>query len=156
MVVFAPQNVIKDPPFTKLDILTCRNMLIYMEPALQKKLMSLFNYSLNEGGIMLLGAFGQLQFEVVAHRLKSEYGAEVRLLPARYSLARWVSSADPIALKKFTQENIHRMAEDVVGAAVFLATHKSELDVAQQRWESIEFHALREHAGLIYQSELAG
>ena len=108
------------------------------------------------GGIMLLGAFGQLQFEVVAHRLKSEYGAEVRLLPARYSLARWVSSADPIALKKFTQENIHRMAEDVVGAAVFLATHKSELDVAQQRWESIEFHALREHAGLIYQSELAG
>jgi peptide chain release factor 3 len=108
------------------------------------------------GGIMLLGAFGQLQFEVVAHRLKSEYGAEVRLLPARYSLARWVSSVDPVALKKFTQENIHRMAEDVVGAAVFLATHKSELDVAQQRWESIEFHALREHAGLIYQSELAG
>jgi peptide chain release factor 3 len=108
------------------------------------------------GGIMLLGAFGQLQFEVVAHRLKSEYGAEVRLLPARYSLARWVSSTDAVALKKFTQENIHRMAEDVVGAAVFLATHKSELDVAQQRWESIEFHALREHAGLIYQSELAG
>jgi peptide chain release factor 3 len=108
------------------------------------------------GGIMLLGAFGQLQFEVVAHRLKSEYGAEVRLLPARYSLARWVSSADPVALKRFTQENIHRMAEDVVGAAVFLATHKSELDVAQQRWKSIEFHALREHAGLIYQSELAG
>ncbi len=108
------------------------------------------------GGIMLLGAFGQLQFEVVAHRLKSEYGAEVRLLPARYSLARWVSSTDPVALKKFTQENIHRMAEDVVGAAVFLATHKSELDVAQQRWDSIEFHALREHAGLIYQSELAG
>jgi two-component system CheB/CheR fusion protein len=55
MVVFAPQNVIKDPPFTKLDILTCRNMLIYMEPELQKKLMVLFNYSLNPGGIMLLG-----------------------------------------------------------------------------------------------------
>ncbi len=55
MVVFAPQNVIKDPPFTKLDIITCRNMLIYMEPELQKKLMSLFNYSLNSGGIMVLG-----------------------------------------------------------------------------------------------------
>jgi len=36
MVVFAPQNVIKDPPFTKLDILSCRNLLIYMEPELQK------------------------------------------------------------------------------------------------------------------------
>lgn len=55
MVVFAPQNVIKDPPFTKLDILTCRNMLIYMELELQKKLMLLFNYSLNLGGIMVLG-----------------------------------------------------------------------------------------------------
>ena len=55
MVVFAPQNVIKDPPFTKLDILTCRNMLIYMEPELQRKLMALFHYSLNPGGIMLLG-----------------------------------------------------------------------------------------------------
>jgi peptide chain release factor 3 len=48
------------------------------------------------------------------------------------------------------------MAEDVVGASVLLASHKSELDVAQQRWESIQFHALREHAGLIYQSDLAG
>ncbi|WP_370626012.1 peptide chain release factor 3 [Polynucleobacter sp. 71A-WALBACH] len=108
------------------------------------------------GGTMLLGAFGQLQFEVVSHRLQTEYGAEVRLLPARYNLARWVSSDDPVALKKFIQENIHRMAEDVVGASVFLASHKSELDVAQQRWESIQFHALREHAGLIYQSDLAG
>ncbi|MCX6306094.1 MAG: hypothetical protein NT040_14120 [Bacteroidetes bacterium] len=56
MVVFATQNVIKDPPFTKLDILTCRNMLIYMEPALQEKLMVLFNYSLNPGGTLLLGS----------------------------------------------------------------------------------------------------
>jgi two-component system CheB/CheR fusion protein len=55
MVVFASQNVIKDPPFTKLDLLTCRNLLIYMEPELQHKLMKLFNYSLNPGGIMVLG-----------------------------------------------------------------------------------------------------
>ncbi|MCE7504815.1 peptide chain release factor 3 [Polynucleobacter sp. IMCC30063] len=108
------------------------------------------------GGPMLLGAFGQLQFEVVSHRLKSEYGAEVRLLPARFNLARWVSSDDPLILKKFIEENSHRMAEDVVNAPVFLAAHKSELDVAQQRWESIRFHALREHAGLVYQSALAG
>lgn len=55
MIVFAPHNVTKDPPFTKLDFLACRNMLIYMEPELQKKLISLFNYSLNSGGILLLG-----------------------------------------------------------------------------------------------------
>jgi two-component system CheB/CheR fusion protein len=56
MVVFAPQSVIKDPPFTKLDLLLCRNMLIYMEPELQNKLIELFNYSLNPGGILLLGS----------------------------------------------------------------------------------------------------
>jgi two-component system, chemotaxis family, CheB/CheR fusion protein len=55
MIVFAPHNVTKDPPFTKLDFLACRNMLIYMEPELQKKLISLFNYSLNPNGILLLG-----------------------------------------------------------------------------------------------------
>jgi len=55
MVVFAVQNVIKDPPFTKLDFLSCRNMMIYMEAPLQMKLINLFNYSLNPGGILLLG-----------------------------------------------------------------------------------------------------
>lgn len=56
MVIFATQNVIKDPPFTKIDILTCRNLLIYMEPELQNKMMSLFHYSLNLSGIMILGS----------------------------------------------------------------------------------------------------
>lgn len=55
MIVFAPHNVIKDPPFTKLDLLLCRNLLIYMEPKLQIKLMNLFHYSLKANGIMLLG-----------------------------------------------------------------------------------------------------
>ena len=56
MVIFAPQNLIMDPPFTKLDILSCRNLLIYLTPAVQKKLMPLFHYSLNPGGILFLGS----------------------------------------------------------------------------------------------------
>ncbi len=56
MVIFAPQNVIMDPPFTKLDILTCRNLLIYLSAELQKKLLPLFHYSLNPGGVLLLGS----------------------------------------------------------------------------------------------------
>jgi two-component system CheB/CheR fusion protein len=55
MVVFAPQNVIMDPPFTKLDILSCRNLLIYLTPELQKKLLPLFHYCLKPGGILFLG-----------------------------------------------------------------------------------------------------
>jgi len=54
-IVFAPHNIIMDPPFTKLDIITCRNLLIYMEQEIQKKLLPLFHYSLNPGGILFLG-----------------------------------------------------------------------------------------------------
>jgi len=56
MVVFAPHNVIMDPPFTKLDILTCRNLLIYLGSELQKKLLPLFHYSLKPGGTLMLGS----------------------------------------------------------------------------------------------------
>ena len=56
MVVFASQNLIKDPPFTKIDILTCRNVMIYMESELQKKLIALFHYSLNPDGYLILGS----------------------------------------------------------------------------------------------------
>ncbi len=56
MVTFAPQSLILDPPFTKLDILSCRNLLIYLAPEMQKKLIPLFHYSLNPGGILFLGS----------------------------------------------------------------------------------------------------
>ncbi|MBN1989346.1 MAG: PAS domain-containing protein [Bacteroidales bacterium] len=56
MVVFAQHNLIMHPPFTKIDILSCRNLLIYMEPELQKKILRLFYYSLNTNGVMLLGS----------------------------------------------------------------------------------------------------
>ena len=55
MVTFATQNVIMDPPFTRLDILTCRNLLIYLMPELQQKLLPLFHYSLKPDGILFLG-----------------------------------------------------------------------------------------------------
>ncbi|MGB7874286.1 MAG: chemotaxis protein CheB, partial [Anaerolineales bacterium] len=56
MVIFAPQNIIMDPSFTKLDLLSCRNLLIYLKPELQKKLLPLFHYSLNPGGYLFLGS----------------------------------------------------------------------------------------------------
>jgi len=55
MVIFAQQNLIMDPPFTKLDILSCRNLLIYMTQELQRKVVPLLHYSLNPGGFLLLG-----------------------------------------------------------------------------------------------------
>jgi two-component system CheB/CheR fusion protein len=55
MVIFARHNLITDPPFTKLGFLSCRNLLIYLEPELQRRLLALFHYSLNPGGVLLLG-----------------------------------------------------------------------------------------------------
>jgi two-component system CheB/CheR fusion protein len=56
MVIFAPQNLIMDPPFTKLDLLSCRNLLIYLTPEVQKKLIPLFHFSLCPGGVLFLGS----------------------------------------------------------------------------------------------------
>lgn len=55
MVVFAVQSVFKDPPFSKLDLICCRNLMIYLGPELQQKLLSLFHYALNRGGFLFLG-----------------------------------------------------------------------------------------------------
>ena len=56
MVVFAPQNIIKDPPFTRLDLLCCRNLLIYFGQKLQNQLLPIFRYSLKEDGLLFLGS----------------------------------------------------------------------------------------------------
>jgi two-component system, chemotaxis family, CheB/CheR fusion protein len=54
-LVFAPQDLISDPPFSKLDLLACRNVLIYLDVDLQKKLFPVFHYALNPGGLLFLG-----------------------------------------------------------------------------------------------------
>jgi two-component system CheB/CheR fusion protein len=56
MLVFSEHDLVKNPPFSKLDLISCRNLLIYMGPELQKKLMPLFHYALNPGGILVLGS----------------------------------------------------------------------------------------------------
>jgi peptide chain release factor 3 len=108
----------------------------------------------HDGGALLLGAVGTLQFEVVAHRLKHEYGVEARLMPTKYRLARWVTADDPAELKQFIDFNSYRIAYDVVEAPTFLASYQGEL-VIPERWKTIKYHALREHAGLMFQSKLA-
>jgi peptide chain release factor 3 len=108
------------------------------------------------GGALWLGAIGALQFEVAAYRLKHEYGVEARLVPTRYHLARWITADDPRELKRFIEANAHRIGYDAVDAPALLANSASELAVVQEKWKAISFHALREHAGLVFQSRLTG
>jgi peptide chain release factor 3 len=110
------------------------------------------------GSVLLLGAVGQLQFEVVAHRLEHEYGVKARIMPARYNVARWVTcdAADggEIELKRFIDGNSHRMALDAVDAPTLLLEYAGELRAIQENWPKIKFHALREHAGLVFQQRM--
>jgi two-component system CheB/CheR fusion protein len=55
LIVFAPQNLLRDPPFSRLDLITCRNLLIYLEPEAQKKVIALFHFALRQDGHLLLG-----------------------------------------------------------------------------------------------------
>ncbi len=102
------------------------------------------------GGALLLGAVGQLQFDVVAQRLETEYGVEARMTTSRFQLARWVTADNPADLKKFTTANAAYIALDVVDATAFLATSQAHLRVTQDLYPNIRFHTMREHGGHVF------
>ena len=104
------------------------------------------------GGNMLLGAIGQLQFEVVAHRLKSEYDADIRLESSQYTGARWITADSAEELKTFVNAYPQRMALDAADTLAFLCTSPYDVRLAQERFPKIHFHPLREHAGLALHS----
>ncbi|XVJ71671.1 MAG: peptide chain release factor 3 [Rhizobacter sp.] len=115
------------------------------------------------GTVLLLGAVGQLQFEVVAHRLEHEYACKARIMPSRFQVARWVTAdtgegaaADERELKRFLDANSHRVAYDAVDAPTVLVEYAPELRAIEANWPKIKFHALREHAGLVFQKRLEG
>ena len=85
---------------------------------------------------------------VTAARLAHEYGAEVRLLPANFYGARWISSEDAAELKRFIELHPSLIANDAAGVPAFLAPSKAELEVREERWTKIRFYTLREYSGL--------
>jgi peptide chain release factor 3 len=93
----------------------------------------------------LIGAVGQLQFEVVEHRLKSEYGVDAVFERAGIHTARWVTCDNPAHLSEFVKANQGRLARDVDGNYAYLADTGVNLRLAQERWPKVQFHATREH-----------
>ncbi|MGA3282416.1 MAG: chemotaxis protein CheB [Smithella sp.] len=123
MVTFATQNVVMDPPFTKLDILICRNLLIYLTPELQKKLLQLFHYSLNPGGVLFLGSsetistfthlFEPLNIKTrLFRRLESVMPAETQIFPVSFLPAKSGVSKELTMLKPAT--NLQSLADHLL------------------------------------------
>ena len=80
---------------------------------------------------------------------------KARILPSRYQVARWVTCEDPRELQRFIDANAHRVAYDAVDAPTVLVEYAPELRAIEVNWPKIKFHALREHAGLVFQRHLS-
>ena len=102
-------------------------------------------FETTQSNTLLLGAVGQLQFEVVAARLASEYTVDALYDPANISTARWLTFPDGNARRNFEREQASSLASDVDDNPVFLATSKYNLQVTMERWPKVGFHATREH-----------
>jgi two-component system CheB/CheR fusion protein len=125
MVVFAVQNVLTDPPFTRLDLLSCRNLLIYLTTDTQKKLLALFYFSLNQAGVLFLGSsesMGSLPdlFKPMDKKWKIFERKETSL--ARGDLVEFPASLlpcrvrmhDNVAAPKDTDVNITEVAQKLI------------------------------------------
>ena len=102
MVVFAPQNVLRDPPFSHVDICTCRNLLIYLEPDVQERVLALLHFALKHGGTLFLGSAetpGSLKgvFETLdpKHRIYRRIGPHSHRHPELPALAARMIAAAP-------------------------------------------------------------
>ncbi|KAF1717247.1 peptide chain release factor 3 [Pseudoxanthomonas wuyuanensis] len=95
---------------------------------------------------LILGAVGTLQFDVVAYRLKDEYGVEASFEPIGVVTARWVRSGNAKKFEEFRDKNAMNLALDAAGQLVYLAPTRVNLQLAQERAPEVSFHATREHA----------
>ena len=94
---------------------------------------------------LLLGAVGELQFDVVADRLAREYKVDALYDAANIDTDRWLTFPDAATHRNFENENAASMATDVDGNPVFLAANKYILQVTMERWTNVGFHTTREH-----------
>jgi peptide chain release factor 3 len=94
---------------------------------------------------LVLGAVGMLQFDVVAYRLKHEYGVDAQFENVNVHTARWVQSENAAKLEEFTRQNEINLGEDGAGQLVYLAPTRVNLQLTQERWPEIVFSDTREN-----------
>ena len=104
---------------------------------------------------LILGAVGPLQFDVVAFRLKDEYGVDCMFETVKVATARWVRCEDAKRLAEFKAKNHNNVAVDHAGLSVYLASSQVNLTLTQERWPEIEFLATRDHADALRDGKAA-
>ncbi len=122
MLIFAPQNIIKDPPFTRLDLISFRNVLIYFNAELQKKVIPLFHYSLLKNGVLFLGSsetingfvdlFSILDSKWKIYKKRDAFFSEQPFI--EFPAARAELKSDESIMKKNEVKNIAHLAEKII------------------------------------------
>ncbi|MCB1601515.1 MAG: hypothetical protein KDI66_15960 [Xanthomonadales bacterium] len=98
------------------------------------------------GHDLILGAVGTLQFDVVAYRLKDEYGVDCLFEPAQIHTARWIIGNDAKSIEDMESKTMQNMARDASGALVYLAPTRVNLQLTEERYPKLRFAATKEHA----------
>jgi PAS domain S-box-containing protein len=162
VITFAPQNVLCDTPFSKLDLISCRNLLIYLEPDVQQKLVALFHFVLREGGLLLLGpaeTVGQKGdlFEAVSRKARlyrrigptrsgrldmpivaSSEASSVSRAVAKLALARPGVSADhEETAASENQEELPHAPGDLEGSNEDLRTSNEEMMSVNEEFQAV-------------------
>ncbi|MFU8844417.1 MAG: chemotaxis protein CheB [Bacteroidales bacterium] len=123
MVVFAQHNMIMHPPFTRMDFLSCRNVLIYINAELQKKIIKLFYYSMKDDGILILGnseTLGMMNhlFKPIDAKLKIYKSSVNALIPDLLNFPSSFSRSKPDSIEKYVAaipgQNIQTLADQVI------------------------------------------
>ena len=98
---------------------------------------------------LILGAVGVLQFDVVAYRLKDEYGVDCAFEQVSVATARWVHCGNAKKLEEFREKAAMNLALDAAGELVYLAPTRVNLSLTEERWPDVRFAATREHASAV-------
>jgi len=144
MVIFATQNVIKDPPFSKIDLISCRNLLIYLDISLQRKVIPLFHYALNPKGYLFLGSsetLGEHQqlFDTInrKHKLYQKFNDLTNVQPSfNFSSNEMAQDYRPQPLdKRVARVNMREIAERIL-----LSDHVPVAILVNERAEILYTH----------------
>jgi two-component system CheB/CheR fusion protein len=142
MIVFAQHNLIKDAPFTKLDLLCCRNVMIYLNADLQKKLIPVFHYSLNEKGLLFLGpaesigifndAFNILDTKWKLYERKGGISTASKVIDFPFHISSQSSKTTKVqplkpAEKSILAEHFHKMLLEHYSPAALLVNERGDI-----------------------------
>lgn len=127
MVIFATHNIIKDPPFSKIDLISCRNMLIYLKPVMQRKILSLFHFSLHKDGYLFLGSSESL----------GDLSKNFSPVSSKWKIYLFKEGFSPDNVNDFIVPNIHRTKSIPIAAENIFNPTGKPAEVSESVYTSV-------------------